>query len=173
MTDTTGAAGTADTTGQGAQAMQSTLTDANIAAILGTANDADVANGKLARTASKNADVRRFAQRMITDHGSANDQAKALEKRLGLTPQEDATGQQMKQQADAARDSLRTKKGAGFDRAYIDGEVAMHQQVLDMIDRQLLPGAQNADLKQFIQSIRPTIASHLQEAQRIQGTMAK
>ena len=36
---------------------------------------------------------------------------------------------------------LKTLKGAAFDKAYIDREVSYHQQVIDALDKTLIPGA--------------------------------
>ena len=51
------------------------LTDPQIAHIVVTADDLDIANAKQALQKSQNADVQRFANRMIADHGSVTDQA--------------------------------------------------------------------------------------------------
>jgi putative membrane protein len=47
------------------------ITDAQIASIVVTANQVDIDAGKLAR-ASANADVKKFAQLMIDDHTGVN-----------------------------------------------------------------------------------------------------
>ena len=78
-----------------------------------------------------------------------------------------------KSDADADRDALKGKKGADFDRAYVDDEVKAHQQVLDTIDNQLLPNAQNPELKQLITSVRPVIAQHLDHAKQLQMVVMK
>jgi putative membrane protein len=62
--------------------------------------------------------------------------------------------------------------GAAFDRAYVDHEVAYHEQVLDAIDKVLLPNAKNPELKALIEKVRPVIASHLQHAKLVQGQLA-
>ena len=46
------------------------LTDAEIAHIVVTANTADIENGNLAKTKAANEDVRGYAQRMIADNTS-------------------------------------------------------------------------------------------------------
>jgi putative membrane protein len=144
------------------------LSDANIAAIIVAANDADIKNGEVAQSASSNADVKAFAKQMIADHNSANQKAKDLASKLGMKPEENTTSTQLTSQADAARDALKAKKGPEFDRAYVDNEVKTHQDVLDMIDNQLLPNAQNAELKGLIEAVRPVIAQHLDHAKQLQ-----
>jgi putative membrane protein len=49
------------------------LTDSQIAHIVVTADNLDIANAKQALQKSKNAEVQRFAHRMIADHGSVTD----------------------------------------------------------------------------------------------------
>ena len=57
---------------------QSGPTDAQIAAIVVTANQVDIDAGKLAVSRSGNKDVKDFAQRMIADHTGVNKAATEL-----------------------------------------------------------------------------------------------
>ena len=75
----------------GKPAKATPLNDANIAAIVVAANDADVANGKAALKISSDAAVKGFAQMMVTDHTATNEKAKALAARLKLVPVQNAT----------------------------------------------------------------------------------
>jgi putative membrane protein len=82
------------------------LTDPQIAHIVVTADDLDIANAKQALEKSKNAEVQRFAHRMIADHGSVNDQAVALAKKLKITPEDNPTSKSLKDAQDANRKNL-------------------------------------------------------------------
>ena len=144
------------------------VSDANIAAIVVAANQADIDNGKQAQMMTKDPTVKAFAKEMITDHTSSNEKAKALASQLSLTPQDDDTSRQMKAQQDSIRSSLKGMKGAAFNKAYIDNEVTVHQTVLDALDTQLIPNAQNPQLKQLLTETRPVIAQHLEHAKLIQ-----
>ena len=66
-------------------------TDPQIAHIAYTAGQIDVAAGQQALAKSKNTQVRDFAQEMVRDHTAVNDQALALVKRLGVTPEANPT----------------------------------------------------------------------------------
>ena len=147
------------------------LTDANIAAIVVTANTADIKNGEMAKTNSKNKAVVDFAQMMITDHTSVNKQATDLVTKLNVIPEENDTSKQLASSSDATRESMRAKTGADFDKAYIDNEVAYHQAVLDMLDHTLIPSAQNAELKSLLESVRPAFVAHLDHAKKVQGSL--
>jgi putative membrane protein len=64
-----------------------------------------------------------------------------------------------------------TAAGAGFDRAYIEQEVAAHRAVKDLLD-QAAGAADNADLKAAIGKASPIIARHLSEAEKLQQKLA-
>jgi|RhiMetdeSRZDD1v2_1073273.scaffolds.fasta_scaffold134025_4 putative membrane protein len=147
------------------------MTDANIAAIVVAANTIDVENGELAKSKTKNASVKAFAEQMITDHKSVNKQATDLANKLSLTPQDNEASTQLKTTAESTRQGLKGMQGAAFDKAYVDNEVAYHKAVLDMLDSQLLPSAQNPELKSLLESVRPAFVAHLEHAQKLQSTI--
>jgi len=148
------------------------INDAQSASIVVTANQVDIDAGKLAR-ASANAGVKKFAQLMIDDHTGVNKSATDLVTRLKVTPEDNPTSQSLKSGGDKNIAHLKTLKGAAFDRAYIEHEVAYHQQVIDAIDKTLIPGAQNADLKALLVKIRPAFVPHLEHAKQLQSTVGR
>jgi len=169
----TAAGATTGATAAAAPSAAPTLSDPQIAHAAVTANSLDSAAGAAARPKARNAQVRDFAQQMVRDHGAVNKQATALAQRLNLTPADNDVSRQLQQSAERARTDLATKTGAEFDRAYIDNEVQTHQAVLDALDRTLIPGAQNPELKALLQQVRPNIAAHLERARSIQGTLGR
>jgi putative membrane protein len=146
-------------------------TDPQIAAIVVAANTVDINAGKLAKSKSRNKDVKAFAQQMITDHGGVNKQATALVKKLHVTPEENATSKSLKENGAKNLAHLRGLKGAEFDKAYVGNEVTYHQAVLDAIDKTLLPSAKNAELKDLITKVRPAFVAHLDHAKQIQSAL--
>lgn len=149
------------------------ITDAQIAAIVVTANQVDVDAGTLAAANASNADVRTFARLMVTDHTGVNKAAVDLATRLKVTPEDSPTSRAIKAAGDKNLAALKQLKGAAFDKAYIDNEVAYHQQVLDAVDTVLIPGAQNAELKALLVKVRPAFAAHLAHARHQQAALAK
>ena len=148
-------------------------TDPQIAHIVVTANQVDIDAGKLAERQAKSPEVKAFGKQMVTDHGAVNKQAVALVTKLKVKPEDNATSQSLKSGGDANVKKLKTLKGAAFDKAYVDQEVAYHQAVLDAIDKVLLPTTDNAELKQLLTDVRPAVASHLERARQIQGALKK
>jgi putative membrane protein len=147
------------------------INDAQIASIVVTANQVDIDAGKLAKAQSTNAEVKKFAELMITAHTGVNKSATALVTKLKVTPEDNATSQSLKSGGDANLKTLKGLTGTAFDRAYIDHEVAYHQAVLDAVDKTLIPGAKNEELKALLVKVRPAFVAHLEHAKHLQSSL--
>jgi putative membrane protein len=147
--------------------------DAQIASIVVTANQVDIDAGKLAESKGSHADVKAFGKQMVTDHSGVNKQAVALVTKLKVTPEDNDTSKSLKAGGADNVKNLQKLSGAAFDKAYVDHEVVYHQQVLDAIDKTLIPSAQNAELKSLLVSVRPAFVAHLEHAKSLQATLAK
>ena len=148
-------------------------TDPQIAHIVVTANQVDIDAGKLAETKGHSKDVRAFGKQMVTDHSGVNKQAVALVTKLHVTPEDNPTSQSLKKGGEDNLKNLKGLKGAAFDKAYIDHEVAYHEAVLDAIDKVLIPNAKNEELKGLIVKVRPAFVAHLDHAKMIQAKLPK
>jgi putative membrane protein len=145
--------------------------DAQIAAIVVTANQVDIDAGKLAESKATSPEVKAFGKQMVTDHTGVNKQATELVTKLGVKPEDNPTAQSLKSGgADNVR-ALTALSGAAFDKAYVDHEVAYHQQVLDAVDKTLIPSAQNAELKALLVKVRPAFVAHLEHSKQLQASL--
>ena len=145
--------------------------DAQIAAIVVTANQVDIDAGKLAESKASSADVKAFGHRMATDHADVNKQAVELVTKLKVTPQSNPTSESLKAGGEKNIANLKKLSGAAFDKAYIDHEIAYHQQVLDAVDKTLIPSAKNEELKALLIKVRPAFVSHTEHAKQIQSSL--
>ena len=149
------------------------ISDAQIAAIVVTANQVDIDAGQLAVSRSTNDKVKAFAQLMVTDHTGVNKAATELVTRLKVTPHASPTSEALKAGGDKNLAHLKTLKGAVFDRAYVNHEYAYHQQVIDALDKTLIPGATNAELKALLIKVRPAFVAHRDHAKSLQSTTSE
>jgi len=147
--------------------------DAQIAAIVVTANQVDIDAGKLAESKSTNKDVKAFGKMMVTDHTGVNKSAKDLVTKLKGKPEDNPTAEILKKGGEENVKHLKTLKGAAFDKAYVEHEVAYHQQVIDAMDKTLIPSAQNAELKALLVKVRPAFIAHLEHAKQLQSSLEK
>ena len=149
------------------------INDAQIAAIVVTANQVDIDAGKLAASTTANPEVRKFADLMVTDHTGVNRAAVDLVTKLAVSPQDNPTAQSLKAGGDKNLEYLRQLKGASFDSAYVAQEVAYHQAVIDALDKTLIPGASNAELKALLVKVRPAFVAHLEHAKHVLASLPK
>ena len=147
------------------------VNDAQIASIVVTANQVDIDAGKIAVARGTNAEVKAFGQQMIDAHTGVNKSAVELATKLKVKPEDNPTSQALKAGGDKNVAALKALKGAEFDRAYVDHEVAYHQAVLDTLDKTLIPNAQNPELKALLVEVRPAFSSHLEHAKQLQSKM--
>jgi putative membrane protein len=149
------------------------IDDARIASIVVTANQVDIDAGNLAKATSRNAEVKKFAQTMVTDHTGVNKSATELVTKLKVTPQDNETSRSLKAGGEQNVTALKGLKGAAFDKAYVDHEVVYHQQVLDAVDKTLIPSAKNEELKALLVKVRPAFVAHLEHARHLQASLGK
>lgn len=154
-----------------AGAQPAAIGDQEIAAILKAANDVDIDNGKLARKEASNPEVKAYAEQMVADHTQANETARDVAKKIKLKPKDNPTSDTLESAGKDTRKKLKDLKGADFDRAYIDSEVAFHQSILETIDKTLVPSAGSQEIKGLLAKVRPNIAAHLAHAQHLQAAL--
>ena len=149
------------------------VTDAQIAKIVVTANQVDIDAGKLAVSKSTNPEIKKFAQTMVTDHTGVNKQAVALVTKLKGTPADNDTAKSLYDGGKSNVTALKALQGKEFDKAYIDHEVAYHTAVIEAVDKTLIPGAKNEELKALLVKVRPAFVAHLEHAKMVQASVSK
>lgn len=123
---------------------------------------AEVALGQLATEKASNAKVKEFGQRMVTDHGKANDELKTLaeSKNITLPTKLNAKNQ-------ALKDRLSKLSGSAFDHAYITDMARDHQADSIVFHKEATSG-QDADIKAWAAKTGTVVDEHLKMAQQIQ-----
>jgi putative membrane protein len=129
-------------------------------------NLAEVQLGEIALQKSQNADVKAFAQKMIDHHSQANnDLAQVLQpENVPLATEPNAKQKKTKERLSALSD-------AAFDREFAKVMVKDHQDVLKKYQAQAKK-TKHTGLNTYIQKTIPVVASHLEEAQKLQQTTA-
>lgn len=126
---------------------------------------AEVELGKLAAGKAQNAEVKSFAQKMVTDHTKANDELKALatEKNITLPNGLDSAHQSM-------MTTLQNLSGAEFDREYVNGQVRDHEAAVQLFEKQADDDS-DPDAKAFAAKTLPTLRMHLDMIKKIQAKL--
>jgi putative membrane protein len=125
---------------------------------------AEVELGKLALQKSQNAEVKKFAQTMITDHGKANSELKTLAAKKNVTLPAEVSSSQKSMMEDLSKLS-----GAEFDKKYVEAMVEDHETDVELFEDNT--DNSDADIKAFATKTLPTLKSHLQMIKDIQSKM--
>jgi putative membrane protein len=126
---------------------------------------AEVQLGKLAADHAANADVKKFAQRMVDDHGKANDELSKILSQKAITPPTELKGKEK-----SNYDKLAKLNGAEFDRAYMSDMVRDHEKDVKEFERESTSG-KDPDLKAFAAKTLPTLQDHLKMAKETQSKL--
>ncbi len=148
-------------------AVRPTLTDANILAILEAANRDEIMEGKLAQQRAMNPEVRLYASRMTQEHQTLLEQSSNLASRLNITPTLPPGDRELTSEHQVDIESLKSKSGEAFDRAYLDHKIRMHEQVLRKLEDAAME-AQHPEVRTLLAQVQPGIHAHLKAARDLQ-----
>ena len=142
------------------------MTDQDFVTRASSMNVAEVAAHKAAQTHATMADVKMHAKHMLTDHEKMGNEMKALatQKNMTLSTEPPADKKQMLDDMNA------NKKGKDWDMAYINAQVADHQEAISLFESGSA-SVKDADLKALIDKTLPTLRTHLQMVQDAQSKM--
>jgi putative membrane protein len=104
---------------------------------------------------------------MIVHHGDA----KKKQAKLKLKTEESGVSTAMNADAGATLDVLNTATGKNFDESYVRSQVSAHQKVLDTINDKLLTNAKDANLKAYLEELKPKVEDHLKQAKQLQQSL--
>jgi putative membrane protein len=137
---------------------------AGILTMLSTANLQEIHEAQYVQKNTKNAAVKALARKLEADHSANLQKARKLANQLGVSqrlPSDSA-------QANAAPAQLQGMTGAALDSAFVAQQAEAHQTNIDRIRSQMIPAAQNAQLKQYLQQTLAAMQGHLRQVQQVQ-----
>jgi putative membrane protein len=122
---------------------------------------AEVELGQLAAEKSSNPEVKKFAERMVADHGKANDQLKEIAAQKGISLPAEPSAKHK-----ATRERLSKLSGDEFDKAYMSDMLSDHKKDVAAFRKESAEG-KDPVLKEFAAKTLPTLEDHLKEAESI------
>jgi putative membrane protein len=124
---------------------------------------AEVEMGKLAVDKASSPDVKKFAEQMVSDHTKANEELDRI-----------ASGKSLKiprtldLEHKTELDTLTTKSGADFDKAYAMAQIAGHEKMQRLLSDEAKTG-NDPDLRAFAEKTLPTVRQHYQMAKDLEA----
>jgi putative membrane protein len=119
--------------------------------------------GKMAERKATNPAVKQFGERMVTDHGKANQELLSMASSHGL-PFKPGLGRRHEQKVDR----LEKVQGKEFDRAYIRSMIENHTDDISYFENEGRH-AKSAPVRDYAAKYLPTLQQHLSMAKQIAG----
>lgn len=159
VNETTGTATGTGSTGGGS----STLADEEKTFVMKAAQGglSEVSLGGLAAEKGLSAEVKAFGNRMVSDHGKANDELKALAMNKGLAFPTELSEEQKK-----TGEELSKLSGKDFDRGYAADMVADHEKDVAEFQK-AMQEVKDPDLQAWVSKTLPTLQEHLRMAKAL------
>lgn len=128
----------------------------------------EIETSRLALEKSQSADIKQFANMMITDHSKANDELASIAKANDIKVPDTTT--LVKQ----AKEKILDMRDESFDAAYANNQVKAHEETIELFKKEAntvtddkVKGA--PELKAFAQKMLPTLEKHLTAAKELQA----
>ena len=123
----------------------------------------EVQSSELARERWQNPDVQVFAEMMITDHSTNNQELMTIAQEQGLTVPAEIMGQPAEHMQ-----AVQAAEGEEFDSVYVEHQVAAHQSSIELFETYAEAG-EVGPLVSYAETTLPVLQQHLDEAQELAG----
>jgi putative membrane protein len=147
------------------------LSDGQIVGIMSGVDQVEVAAGKHALSHASSVQVQQFAEHMVSAHTGDDAKMISVAESQGIAITESSLCKKLKSDSAAQAETLANVSGKEFDREYVAAQLKGHEDVLDLIDHKLIPGAQNATLKAALELTRATVVGHIRMAKDAQASL--
>ncbi|WP_419713034.1 DUF4142 domain-containing protein [Pseudomonas sp. NFX224] len=129
---------------------------------------AEIEASRLALEKSQSADIKEFANMMITDHGNANDELATIAKKNDIEVPDSTT--LVKQ----AKEKILDMRDESFDAAYANNQVKAHEEAIELFKKEANTVTDDktngaVELKGFAQKMLPGLEKHLDMAKKLQA----
>jgi len=127
---------------------------------------AEVVTGNLAKKKSQNADIKAFAQQMVTDHTQANQKLGDIARKLDISVPDEAA------LTDKVKKVILEWREESFDKSYINNQVDAHEKAVELFKKEAA-SSDKAELKAFASDTLPKLEQHLEHAKALQAKHGK
>jgi predicted outer membrane protein len=135
---------------------------------LHAANQAEVKLGQVAQKQAESKQVKQFAQRMVQDHQRNDKQLTQLARKMGVDLEGDEFQSAMKESEEKLSE-LQEKKGAEFDRAYMEHMVQDHEEDVQNVHDAAMSASKepHPELAKLLGQTEGTLHEHHAMAQQV------
>jgi len=153
-------------------AMPAQLSNGEILGLLVAVDDNEVDMAEKALKKKMSPEAKSYAKMMRTEHSAAKKETKKLAGKLDIKTASSKTADDLRTKGAQELKALTSLNGTDFEKAYIDAMVNGHTEVLQLLDSQAIPNAQDPTVKAHVVDMRAKVAAHLEHGKRLQGARA-
>jgi putative membrane protein len=135
---------------------------------LNVGNRTEIQVAGMAARKATSAQVKQVARKLVADHTMNESQLKALAKKLNLNLTSAEGGNVAAADSAALPSDLQGASGKQFDQAFVRHEIEDHQSNIEKIRNQMIPAADNPQVKMFLQKTVTAMEGHLAALKRVQ-----
>jgi putative membrane protein len=143
------------------------LDDGQIAEVVNAMDVEQTRTAELAASRASDPGVRSFADELLADHKQEHQAELDLLSRTHIELQTSILIDRFESSSRESRNWLSNENGASFDRVFVGGEIKELTRQLGLLDRMLIPGAEDAGLRAELQRRRGLAAALLDEARHL------
>lgn len=140
--------------------------DGEIIAHMEAINNGQINAAKVAKDKKVDADVMKFADMVIEQHGANLQQVTDLSSKIEIAADETSAVKKFKESGDKDLAKLSKLDDAKFQKAYIQAIIKGHTDADKMLTH-FEKKAQNADLKQYLVDTKTVVEQHLAAAKQL------
>ena len=135
------------------------------------ANTAEIQTSELAVKQAQSPAVKKMAETLRTHHRQNRSQLEELARQKGVELVPAEGGSTTRDTAGVL--ALRSLEGVAFDTAFVNAQIEGHRTNIDAIRSQMLPAADDADVRQYLEKTLAAMEKHLAGLQEIQGQLQR
>ncbi len=115
-------------------------------------------------------EVQLLADDLMAEHRAARERALVLAERLELERGSTPLSLELERDAEARMAALLEAREEVLERDWLEGQLALHDDALDVLDRELLPVATAPEVRELLQDMRRLMTAH---AARVEDVLAR
>ncbi|HYD87681.1 MAG TPA: DUF4142 domain-containing protein [Vitreimonas sp.] len=140
------------------------MNDATFAQAVANSDAFEIQSSELAAQRAARQEVKDFAAMMIRDHSQTTQELAALAPQINLTP----PAPQLDGLKQDRINALRSASGEAFDDAYLDAQVAAHEEAVRTFE-DYIASAQAGPLRDWANTTLPKLRTHLQQVEALEN----
>lgn len=145
-----------------AATMSKPYSSGEILHVLQTVNDAEIKQAGIVLQRSNTSSVKEVAQMIMQDHKRSNQRLESVAETAGVKLEGSVLNTGLRAQGNEIAENLTGLSGRELDCTYLQKQAEQHELVLKTVREQLLPGAEQPQVRELLTMSTPRLEAHLE-----------